>query len=514
MPITIPGRLVRSAALLALLLLASPFFSDLPAPASAEGIEGGPAGEPDMKRLRASVIQVFTTSQSEDYTQPWQRPSPQGSSGSSFCIGNRMLMTNAHVISDAKRLEVKRADRVKHYDARVLFAGHDCDLAVITVDDAEFWDGMQPLEFGPRPAMRSKVMTVGYPMGGSKLSITEGVVSRIEVRTYVHTQADDHLTVQTDAAINPGNSGGPVLQDGKVVGVAFQGIGWGAQNIGYMIAPSVMRHFLDDIADGTYHGYPELGIYTANLRNPGLRAYLGVPEGETGGVLVLKPVPYASAVGKVQRNDVILRIDGVKVEADGTIDIDGEFFDLSWVVENKQIGETVTLSVLREGKVRDVEITLRGWGARMQPRRAYDERPEYLVLGGYVFVPLTKNYLGWGQSNDISYYMEQYYMTVAEEGKTREQLVLLSRVMKHGSTRYIDYDDDIVEKVDGKVPMDFADFVRIIDESDNDLIKVEFEGVNVAPLILDMKKIREVHAEILKRQSIKEDRYVAPKETK
>jgi len=425
-----------------------------------------------------------------------------------------MLMTNAHVIGNAKNLQVKRADRVKRYEARVVYAGHDCDLAVITVDDDEFWEGMKPLEIGERSDLRSRVMTIGFPMGGSKLSVTEGVVSRIEVHTYVHTGADDHLTIQTDAAINPGNSGGPVIQNGKAVGVAFQGRMF-AQNLGYMIAPSVMRHFLKDIKDDVYHGYPELGIYTANLRNPTLRKFLGVPADEDGGVLVLKPTPYASSVLKLKKNDVILKIDGIHVEADGTIKVGSEFIDFTFVVENKQIGETITLTVLRDGKIMDIEITLKGWEARMKPGRVYDERPEYLVFGGYLFVPLTENYLGWGASNDLSYYMQQYYRTMAKEGKTREQLVLLSRVIKHASTRYISYRDAIVDNVDGVQPMDFRHFVALLDGATKDLVKIEFEGINTAPLILDMKKIRKIHPEILKSHEIPEDRHVRPaKESK
>ncbi len=469
--------------------------------------------QPDLKKLRASVVKVFTVSQSENYRKPWQRPRPQSSSGSAFYIGDRRLMTNAHVISDAKNLQVKRADRVKRYEARLLYAGHDCDLAVITVDDDEFWEGMVPLEIAERPAMRSKVMTIGYPTGGNKLSVTEGVVSRIEVHTYVHTGADDHLTIQTDAAINPGNSGGPVIQNGKVCGVAFQGRMF-AQNLGYMIAPSVIQHFLTDIKDDVYHGYPELGIYMANLRNPTLRKFLGVPEDQDGGMLVLKPVPYASVAGTLKKNDVILKIDGVKIESDGTVKVGDEFLDFAFVVEGKQIGEKVTLTVLRDGKIIDLEVSLKEWAARMKPGRVYDERPEYMVLGGYLFVPLTENYLGWGRSNDLSYYMQQYYRTVVQEGTSREQLVLLSRVLAHPSTRYIRYGDAIVDKVDGVQPKDFAHFVQLIDSSKKDLIKVEFEGVNTAPLILDMKKLRAVHPDILKKYEIAEDRHVQPKEDK
>jgi S1-C subfamily serine protease len=404
-------------------------------------------------------------------------------------------------------LRVKRADRAKWYDARVVFAGHDCDLALLSVDDKELWQDMQPLEIGEGPAIQSTVAAIGYPMGGNKLSITEGVVSRIEVRPYSHSGADAHLAVQIDAAINPGNSGGPVMQDGKVVGVAFQGQFF-SQNIGYMIPPSVIRHFLKDVEDGRYDGYPELGLYTAELQNDYLRDYLGVPAGETG-ILVLKAMPYASCVGLVERDDVLHRIDGHAIENDGMIKIDGEFLEFEHIVEGKQIGETVTLTVRRRGEVKEIPVKLRKWEARMSPAIAYDERPEYLVLGGYVFVPLTTNYL-WATraSDDLVYYYQQYYRIVAEEGKTREQLVILSQVLPDPSTRYRAYQNAIVATVDGKAPNDFREFVQLV-ETGKDLVKVDFEGVNVPPLILDRKRIAEAHARICRDMNIPEDRHVA-----
>lgn len=461
----------------------------------------------DVDRYRSSVVQVSVVMQGEDYARPWQRPRPSGTGGSAFYIGDKRLMTNAHVVSDAKSLLVKRADRAERYEARVVHVGHDCDLSLLTVDDDSFWEGMEPLEIGDRPEMRSKVAIIGYPTGGRKLSVTEGVVSRIELHTYVHTGTDQHLTIQTDAAINPGNSGGPVIQDGKVVGVTFQ-LRFYAQNIGYMIPPSVIRHFLRDVEDGTYHGYPKLGLYTANLENEGLRRFLGVPEGETG-VVVLKPTPYASCVGLVKRNDVLHAIDGHPVQQDGTVRIGSEFFDFAFVVENKQIGDVVTLTLRREGELIEVPVTLEAWGARMKQATAYNERPEYLVLGGHVFVPFTANYLQSSRrSEELNYYVTQYYRTVAKEGETREQLVLLSRVLPHASTRYIEYQNAIVESVDGQVPNDFAHFVRLIDDAEENLVKITFEGVNRAPLILDRAAVAKVHAQILEENEIAEDRFV------
>ncbi|MFQ5844042.1 MAG: PDZ domain-containing protein [Planctomycetota bacterium] len=475
--------------------------------ASLAALGAAASAQADLHKLKASVVQVFTVSQREDYSRPWQRPRVSRSGGSAFYIGDRMLMTNAHVVSDSKNLKVRRADLADKFEARVLHVGHDCDLAVLTVDDPAFFEGMAPLAIGERSKLQSTVRTVGYPMGGTKLSITEGVVSRIELRTYVHSRADQHLAIQIDAAINPGNSGGPVMQGGRVAGVAFQSQFF-SQNIGYMIPPSVIRHFLHDISDGAYDGYPELGLYWSNLENPTLRDYLGVPKGQTG-VVVLKALPYASCVGHVRRNDVLHAIDGIPIENNGKIKVDNEFFALEFVVENKHVGDSVTLTLRRDGKVRDVDVPLKAWKVEMTRSWIYDRRPQYLVIGGYVFVPLTTNYLGWSRAGrgELSYYMQEFYRSIVEEGDVRRQIVILSRVLKHKSTLYRAYKNTVVEKVNGEVPRDFRHFVQLV-EGGGDRVRIDFEGVNVAPLILDQQRLREVHEAILKRYGITRDRYV------
>lgn len=118
---------------------------------------------------------------------------------------------------------------------------------------------------------------VGYPIGGSRLSVTRGIVSRIDTTLYSHSQSVSHLTVQIDAAINPGNSGGPVLMDDKVVGVAFQGL-MQANSTGYMIPMPVIKRFLQDVEDGRYDSYVELGVDFFPLSNPAMRKHFGLSE--------------------------------------------------------------------------------------------------------------------------------------------------------------------------------------------------------------------------------------------
>ena len=160
---------------------------------------------------RKSRCSIMTFSQQPDWDEPWNDSRVRGSTACGFVIEGNRNMTNAHVVSWAKQIQVRRFQDSRPHLAEVAYIGHDCDLAVLTVEDPSFFEGLDPLPIGVLPKVRSVVNTIGYPAGGEQISFTSGVVSRIELINYVQPGNRSLLAVQTDAAINPGNSGGPVL---------------------------------------------------------------------------------------------------------------------------------------------------------------------------------------------------------------------------------------------------------------------------------------------------------------
>jgi hypothetical protein len=161
------------------------------------------------------------------------------------------------VVQNQVFVEVKRHGRAEKFPATVEGVGHDCDLALLAVEDPAFFRGARPLPLGRLPPLSSGVSVLGYPIGGERLSVTQGVLSRVEMTPYSQSQRV-LLAGQIDAAINSGNSGGPVVRGSGLVGVAFQSLEEG-ENIGYMIAEPVVRHFLADLEDGVFQGFPDLG---------------------------------------------------------------------------------------------------------------------------------------------------------------------------------------------------------------------------------------------------------------
>ena len=212
------------------------------------------------------VVKVYTAYSSQHPAMPWTNKAQEEATGSGFSIrhdGALCIVTNAHVVADATYVEVRKAGDARKYVATRLKVAHECDLATLQVEDARFWEGVTPLKLGAMPSLQDEVAVVGYPEGGEGVSITQGVVSRIEIQRYAHS-GTSLLAVQIDAAINPGNSGGPALNaEGEVVGVAFQ-LQQESQNIGYVIPVPTIQHFLADAVPGDPSrcaGFCSLGIF-------------------------------------------------------------------------------------------------------------------------------------------------------------------------------------------------------------------------------------------------------------
>src|SRR5213594_2684002 len=351
--------------------------------------------------IQKSLVRITATEVAPDYRAPWNAGMLGRGIGAGFVIEGNRIMTNAHVVSNSRYLTVERDDDPNKYPAKVLFVAHDCDLALITVDSPNFYKNMVPLKFGGIPELESTVSAYGYPIGGERMSVTTGIVSRIDFQLYTHSSIDQHLTIQISAQINPGNSGGPVMQNAKVIGVAFQGYsGDVAQGVAYMIPTPVIRRFLTDIKDGHYDKYVDLGLTPGNLQNPAQRRYFGLPDDGRG--VVVRTVIEASPAGKVlKEGDVLLSIDDHAIASDGFVELEGEHAEFQEVVERKFNGDSVRLDVWRNKQPITVTIKLyTPWPYVVQAHR-YDVRPRYVLYGGLLFQPLNLDLLEAYRPTDL-----------------------------------------------------------------------------------------------------------------
>lgn len=342
--------------------------------------------------IEKSLVQIRAKVKSYNYQSPWQSPALRLCGGSGFVIEGNRIITNAHVVSGQSYIEVRLANHPTWYEAKLDHIGHDCDLAMLSIDNPNFWEGVRPIELGEMPAMEDEVNVYGFPIGGNELCATKGVVSRIELQHYLHSGIR-LLDVQVDAAINPGNSGGPALSSGKVVGISHQG-NLVMQNQGYIIPVTVLKHFLNDCKLGYYRGFPEVSFIFQPLENPDLRAYYGLKDGQKG-IRVAGIDPFSSAHEILKKDDIVLEIDQYPINNDGTIFTDdGTRIDLEYIIQSKYIGDIVSFKIIRNKKemVLPVPLTNLAGATEIYTLDKPDDPPSYYINSGLLFQPATRQF--------------------------------------------------------------------------------------------------------------------------
>jgi len=499
--------IVRTAfiACLFLLTIPSPTFAQQPLGDESAG---------SVSDRYAGIVRIENSSLVPDYRTPWNAGRPSGGSGTGFLIGKNRFLTNAHVVSNSSRVLIKKISDPQPYPARIVHIAHDCDIAMLELEDPSPFEDVVPLEIGGIPSLDTAVTAVGFPIGGERISVTRGIVSRIDFLAYSHSGADFHLTIQVDAAINPGNSGGPVIQDGKIVGIAFQGYsGTVAQNVGYMIPVPVVKRFLQDVEDGRYDHYVDLALSDFALINPAQRKALQLPpKFQHQGVMVGKVNSGGPTGGAIHVGDVLLSIDGSPISSNGFIDIGGERVNMNEIVERKFAGDPITLDIWRDGVEKSIEITLKRFTPYLITANRYDKRAEYFVYAGLVFQPLDRNLMSAHSINDetVRYFFN--YFVGEEIYKDYSQPVILTRVLPDAVNTHIEgYIHSVVESVNDHPIRSMADLVTAFgaaEKDDGDFITVKLlnEG---RPLVLEKAALAEANARISRIYEIREDRFVS-----
>jgi S1-C subfamily serine protease len=436
-----------------------------------------------------------------DYRAPWNAGALQRGVGAGFVISGNRILTNAHVVANSRYLTVERDGDPNKYPATVQFVANDCDLALITVPAPDFFKNMLPLKFGGIPALESTVSAYGYPIGGERMSVTTGIVSRVDFQLYTHSSVDQHLAIQISAQINPGNSGGPVMQDAKVVGVAFQGYsGDVAQGVAYMIPTPVIKRFLQDISNGHYDEYPDLAITYAKLQNPAQRRFLGLKDNDRG-VLVSAVIAAGPSDGILRPGDVLLAVDGHPIASDANVEVEGERAQFEEVVERKFKGDSVKFDILRDKQPMTVTINLyKPWPYSVQGH-SYDVRPRYILYGGLLFQPLSLDMLEANRSTDLRLRHFFEYFILEQIYLQHPDVIVLSNILPDPINTYLaPYRGGIVDEVNGKKIRTLDELANAFAEgSERLVIRMIGDG---PPLVLDRNKIEAARERIKMRYNV------------
>ena len=310
------------------------------------------------KSARLATVYITSTTVSRDF---FYQPVASQSLGSGFLINDSgFILTNFHVISGSRRIQVTLSDQTQYY-AKALDTDRSSDLALIKVEPKR---KVEFLRLGDSEHLQvgQKVLAIGNPFGLAG-TLTTGVVSSIGRKIEGENQQRLEGMIQTDAAINGGNSGGPLLDsNGTVVGINTAILGQTNMGIGFALPINRAKILLSDYQAGRISERPKIGVYTEYIAGD-LADALHLPR--NGGLLVQRVVPGSSedaagvrgatevvAIGNVQLGiggDLIVAINGQPVDREDA---------LVRAFAQKRVGDTINLSIVRNGRNITVPVKL------------------------------------------------------------------------------------------------------------------------------------------------------------
>jgi len=460
--------------------------------------------------IENSVVKVFTTSRAPDLVRPWTKGAPRESSGSGVVLEGRRILTNAHVVAYASQVQVQGSQSGEKVGARVEFIAPGIDLAVLKLEDEAFFDSRPPLKRASRlPAVKDAVMAYGYPTGGTGLSITKGIVSRIEFAGYSNSVSG--LRIQIDAAVNPGNSGGPALAGDEMIGLTFARLGAG-DNIGYIIPNEEIDLFLADIADGRYDGKPAWHQSAQPLQNAALRAFVKAPKGTTG-VLVSDPLPDAG--NPFKRWDVLTHIGDVAIDDEGMVRVGEQLrVRFPYLVQKLASKGSVPVRVLRSGQSVALSVPVQAQPNVLIPNSLNGEFPPYFIYGPLVFsIPTVDRLAGLfaAQTTTPTAAGATLLLGLARSGSplvTRlhdrpafpgQQLVFVSApLMSHKISRgFTNPMLRVVEQVNGTPVKNLVHLVELLRDASGEFVVFSFSGEGPDTIVLPRAEVAEATESIL-----------------
>jgi S1-C subfamily serine protease len=458
--------------------------------------------------IRDLVVKIHATHQSPDLLRPWTKGSPRQISGSGVVIEGKRILTNAHVVKYASQIYVQPNQSASRISARVVAITPGMDLALLKLDDESFFDHRGALPFAQElPRVKDSINVYGYPTGGTELSVTQGIVSRIEYTDYYY-QANG-LRIQVDAALNFGNSGGPAVSDGKLVGLVFSLI-QNAQNIGYLIPVEEIQLFLKDIADGVYDGKPQFYDLVQTVENEALRQRLGLPKGING---VMVAQPYRDQPGyPLQEWDVITQIGDTPIDSDGKVAIRYDLrLSASYLVQKYAKNGLLPLTIYRDGRLTQVTLPVRSQRDLVIPY-LMDKSPRFFIFGPFVFSQTTQDYLDRlgnqpppSLGHRPSPLVTRRYDKPAFENE--ELIVVSSPLFPSPITRgYDDPNRSVLSEVNGVPVRNLRHLVEILRDSRDEQLSFKFASSGVLThetMVFNRRDLTEATANILEENGIR-----------
>jgi hypothetical protein len=453
-----------------------------------------------------AIVTIEVTRKQYDHLQPWSRRVDQISKMGTI-IGKNEILTTADHLSNHTLVRLQKG-RGRWFEGRVTWIDYHANLATVSTGEEAFWEGAKEVDLAKTTPRRGAAQVVRWRNG--ILEFRNVDISRLVVKRGKLTFMDQ-LQLELDSDMQGIGWAEAVVQDDKLIGITASK---DDQTI-TTVPSSFILSRLADRAEGDYQGLGYFSFVWQTAENPDTLAFLG-QEGEPRGVVIIE-VQTNNPASPLLRRDIILEIDGFKIDVQGDYN-DPDYGNLlleNLASRNKNAGDVVKIKIERAGKEMTVDYILpkAEYGVQLVPLAVPDREPEYLILGGLVFQPLTVPFLqSWGADWNRKAPFHLSYATREESTPSEPSVVVMSMVLPDPVN--IGYQEArmlLVDKLNGKRIFRLEDLIAAASEAKEGFHLIEFRrGDSLRRMVLDAAELDAATLRVLERYGIQKDRVLSP----
>jgi hypothetical protein len=380
--------------------------------------------------MKESLVYVEVSSVSWEQIQPWKQTAVSTVGSYACAVGTNEVLAPAGAFANAVSVKARRYAQNEYIPATIKVIDYEYNLCLIELDKTALKPALKPLEFSDKYS-KGKDLNAYWLSAGGHLTTARATLDRADV---LFSNVSFVKTLQY-VLTNPSRSTGTgevYCLDAEPVGIAC----WSSDTEAGLIPAETINRFLAEARAETYKGFGAPGFETANLLDPAIRKFLKMPDELRHGIYVSSVYTIGTGSSELKPGDVILTIDKQSLNPYGRyLDDRYDRIGHEHLIGKQHVGDKIVFDVWRNEKEESIEVSVKTIKSSelLVPYYEYDRRPEFLVLGGFVFQKLTRPYMtmwGDGWQGKVPPHLYQYYQKMSfKPSPERSDIVLLSYVL-------------------------------------------------------------------------------------
>ncbi len=453
-----------------------------------------------------SILRVNSTNQAYDFFRPWTKKAPFARRGLGTLIDGGRILVTAELVANNTFIELEKAATAEKSSATVERVDYECNLAILRPTDPAFIAEMKPMALDRAVHVGDRATVLQLEANG-EIAQTLGTVTSISVGGYPLDNMGLLLfRLSAPMQQRDGSFTLPAVRDGKLIGLLMRYDS--RSQTADLISSPVIEHFLAEAGKETYGGFARAGIAFSSTRDPQLRRYIGLNE--PGGVYITDVIKGGPAdKAGLKTGDVVLAANDKPLDQDGNYD-DPEFGRIAFSHITNTIahpGDTVDFRIFREGKILNIPVKMEARDRSKILSESYvvDRAPRYVILGGLVFMELSRPYLQeWGGDwpKEAPQRLVYYDAFQNELPSDRDKIVFISQILPSPDTiGYEGLDNLVVSKVNGREIRNLNDLAEAAGHPVDGFQKIELEE-DPGVLFLDAASIEANRDQLIRKYAL------------